>query len=585
MNRPSAVILILSLTLIFISGCAGKLDYDNPRPKHLKRLLAEFTDLENEDRDLAAKALPKLGSYAVPSLLKLLSGNDAQIKMDTALVLGEIGPESRDAIPILVEFLSDEEELGKAAAQALGMIGPDSTAALFEVFDGYDDVARVNAARAFAWMGAAGKDIAPELIKLFWDTKLRSELAYSLSRMGTEILPLLLLAMVDTDTELRRGAAEAIGHIGPAAVSATPELIIALNGKDGTVRIEAAEALGKVASSPDAAVELTKFLVEEHAWMFHVVKKSLVQLGEISIPPLIKALEVKNNVYRTNAALTLAEVEGDKTGAIPILKGMCSNADANVRKCAAIAIESIGPDAIDTAGLIKKLIRDRDADVRFHAIRALDAIQAYDDEAVRILIDAFDDGDPRVSSMAATALSHFGTNALNPLLKALRSSDDRVYTRASRTLGEMGARANDAIPDLVEMMGDRVSRLRSNAVKTLGYMGIESTDAIQSMAELLADKEPAVRRVAAEALGMLGRPAVAALKQLIAALDDDDQRVRRSAAEALGNIGPDASPALPKLRELLESTRKGKHTYDVIFEAISKISGTWEGEEDGKEGG
>ncbi len=569
----TTLILLFIFVLLSTAGCSAKLDYNNPKPKYMKRLFEEFTDYENENHDLAAGALSKLGKRPVPRLIKLLSTDDGQMRIDAALVLGDIGPDAHDAIPVLIPFLEDDDELGLAASRALGEIGPQSAPALFEVLDGYNNIARKNAAKGFGWMGPSGKDSAVELIKLFWDTKLRSDLAYSLGQMGPDILPLLLLALRDTDTELRRGAAEAIGYIGHDAVEHTPELITALNDKEAPVRIEAAIALGRVADSREAAIALTDFLGEEHDWMFPQVKESLVQLGKVSIPPLIEAIKVKNNVYRSHAALALAEIEGDKSEAIPTLIEMTAVPSSDVQESAAIAIESIGPEAIEAAGVLKKLIRNGVAGVRAHGIKALDAVRAYDDESVRILIDAFDDPEPRVSSVAVDALSHFGTNAHAPLLKALHSTDERVYTRASHTLGYMGANASDVIPELTTMLTDRTARLRSVAVTTLGLMGTVSVDSIPAMSELLGDNDASVRMSAAEAIGSLGPAAATVVAKLTDALDDDDRRVRLAATDALGNIGPDASSALPKLKELLADTRKGKHNYDVIAEAIAKIEG------------
>jgi HEAT repeat protein len=50
------------------------------------------------------------------------------------------------------------------------------------------------------------------------------------------MVPVLIAALGDTDEEVRKSAAEALGQIGPAAAKAVPALIAALSDADKWAR-------------------------------------------------------------------------------------------------------------------------------------------------------------------------------------------------------------------------------------------------------------------------------------------------------------------------------------------------------------
>lgn len=76
-------------------------------------------------------------------------------------------------------------------------------------------------------------------------------------------------------------------------------------------------------------------------------------------------------------------------------------------------------------------------------------------------------------------------------------------------------------------------------------------DAVPALVEALGDRNVQVRRQAALALGRIGPDAEQAVPALSAALGDGDEQVRRNAARALGQIGPAAKEAIGPLMQLL----------------------------------
>jgi HEAT repeat protein len=187
-------------------------------------------------------------------------------------------------------------------------------------------------------------------------------------------------------------------------------------------------------------------------------------------------------------------------------------------------------------------------------------------------------------ALVLMALLSIAQADLRSATAGLKSADPAARARAACEIRELGSRARDVIPQLVELLADgspvdpevcdartwRWSRFsdstttpgeqaasalvaigapayepltrllntpawiaRGNAVWALGALG--KREAAPLLAPVLRDAEPAVRRRGAWALGALD--ASEAVPALIDALKDSDAEVRQQVAWALGAIG------------------------------------------------
>ena len=78
---------------------------------------AALLEPERTQEDVAKDVLLRIGTSAVPTLIRLLDDERTDIRLFAASMLGEIGPDAEDAIPALREVLSDRNERVRAAAQ------------------------------------------------------------------------------------------------------------------------------------------------------------------------------------------------------------------------------------------------------------------------------------------------------------------------------------------------------------------------------------------------------------------------------------------------------------------------------------
>jgi HEAT repeat protein len=143
--------------------------------------------------------------------------------------------------------------------------------------------------------------------------------------------------------------------------------------------------------------------------------------------------------------------------------------------------------------------------------------------------------------------------AVPALIKMLKDEDNGVRAVAADSLGRHGAKAKDAVPDLVDMLKDKrrgSERSRCSAAKALGAIGPEAKSAIPALVELLRNSDEDVRCAAIAGLSGMGPASVPILIDL---LKDKDHPVRLKAIDGLGHVGADAAPAIPALAEFLRS--------------------------------
>src|SRR5690606_25019878 len=108
---------------------------------------------------------------------------------------------------------------------------------------------RYQAVLATAALGPAAKDAVPDLLHVLRNDDiglLEVTVAVALGKIGTRAVPALRAALADDNGRVRRGAAYALGLIGPNAYKAVPDLTKALQDREALVRVYAARALGNM---------------------------------------------------------------------------------------------------------------------------------------------------------------------------------------------------------------------------------------------------------------------------------------------------------------------------------------------------
>ncbi|MEF3307778.1 HEAT repeat domain-containing protein [Paenibacillus sp. GYB004] len=93
-------------------------------PKGIDELIKHVTEGTTQVAERAAYGLQGASAGAIPGLLQVLEHKDEKRRALAAFVLGMIGPQAIDAVPLLNASIQDESEwVRRNAVEALGMIG------------------------------------------------------------------------------------------------------------------------------------------------------------------------------------------------------------------------------------------------------------------------------------------------------------------------------------------------------------------------------------------------------------------------------------------------------------------------------
>lgn len=280
-------------------------------------------------------------------------------------------------------------------------------------------------------------------------------------------------------------------------------------------------------------------------------------LGEMgatdSVPALAKALSDDERTVRASAAAALWKLGDVSKPAMPELKKAFDRGPGWVRLNAGGALEALGADRKELVEGYRELLTSNDVSARVEAARRLQG-QIPDDELLPVVQEALDHKEVR--SDAQEVLRHLspkkkeGASALSAsLVSNLHHRDSSVRSDAAYQLGRMKPVPRDAVPAIVDLLGDSETSVRRAACSALGSMG--KTHAAASVKPLVTtfqkDEEVEIRVAAAHALAEIGQAAKEAIPAFTVALKDKEPKIREAACEGLQGMGTLARSAIPAL--------------------------------------
>jgi len=544
-----AACVVLASTLAVGLGCA--------RLKGLRR------DRPAEPAQAAAAIGMPSAKHIVPVLVQSLKAEDPEARYKAAVALESLGAAAAPAVAELIDALGDrDKQVRNAAGDALTAIGKEAVPSLQLASKDPNPRVRSEAVRALTAIEPALRTAEqPETKRL--EAELSRERLLTKGKLSVREL---IDALKSASPDLRRDAVELLEvKDSKAAGEAISVLVsVAINDPAPHVRYAAAWQLAKLGQAPASALVLALSHTDPT-----VRKNAAEALGEIGpattvvIPSLIEAL--KDAKVRDSAVLSLSKFG---KASIPALVEALKRDD--IHEPASAALVRIGEAA---APALAEALKD-DAS----RYRAADVLVQIGTPATDALIESFKD--ERFRERVAV-LVRIGEAAMPDLINALRDKRPPIRQGAALTLCEMGARAADSIPAVVEALRDHPDELdlypiwkfgaagapallramtdtdpgiRLTALQALGRIQPIPREAFLAFVEGLNDKDTRVRNAAAVALTEKGPDAV---PTLMMTLEDPDVLKRRAAADALGFIGPSARKALPTLRRALEDPDAG----------------------------
>lgn len=370
--------------------------------------------------------------------------------------------------------------------------------------------------------------VVPILIEAWGDDSMavRRGISRALHRMGPRVVCDLIRAVEHEDPRVRHEAVSLLYGVAQKEelqiVDIMPMLIRALDDPESRVRKRAAQAMTAYRKNAEEAVPvLIRGLSDPEpvvrAWMAMALA-AIDPPAEPVIPALTKALQDQDCEVRIQAARALAKIGNDK---VPMLSradleqliGGLKDTSEYERRRSAEALGVIGPAAGEAAAALTEALLDEDCEVRVWAAGALCKID-WEDET---------------------------TTPMEELLQALRAPDEEVRKSSAMALASLGSAGSAAVLALTEALLDKSCEVRFLVARALFEIGADEVPILEkaTLRELilgLKDPDAFVREWSAASLDWIGPAAREAVPALTEALLDDSPDVREAASDALDSI-------------------------------------------------
>ena len=539
-------------------------------------LTAKLDTAAGDELYLTVDQLAKLGpaaAPAVPQLTKILKDADPKLRWRAARALGAIGPDAGSAVAGLTAALEDEDPIVRGqSAYALGSIGEAAKPAapnLVAAVGDENELVRRAALRALHRIKPDREITRPLFLQLLQsaDPLTVSAVLHSMAEMGPDAVPALADAM--EHEESRYWATLVIQEIGPPAKSLVPQLKEMVSDDDEPeLRMQAILALGAIG---EAAKDAAPLIIEQ-------LKSDKYNAAKYAAAYVLPELEAKEAKPALQAAVDANQgAEGDLF----------------LRLVAARGLAKLFPEdqALQTQAVeaIIEGLQSKDQNIRRAAVQSLAETEAPSEEVQPRLIAAIEAADQELITDVIRTLSGMGAKAVPRVKRGLSNPKLRGY--AAVILGNIGAEAKDAVPELVAALDvEDAPEFRREVLFTLAQIGPPSAPAVKKIINIL-ETEDDERIVAAAcfALRNIGPAASEAGPALVGVYNDGTQfqrmvaiwallkvrpgyesvekraipllteglssgraEVRAEAAQALGEIGPNAAAALPELKKLVD---------------------------------
>lgn len=496
------------------------------------RLAGLLQDASPMVRARAARSLGKIGAAAkpaAPALVALAKDPDEKVRRQAVKALGHIRPGREVVGPLFQELLEDADPgVRSRALHALAEIGAEAVPGLVEALQ--DEEQAYWACLVLREIGPAAKQAVPALAAKLKDPRpeVRREAILALAAMDEAAAPAVpQIAGQLGDQATRVAATYALGRIGGIPADAQAKIRQATKGADKLLSTTSLWALARVHPEDkqlqqEATEQLVERIKDKDANVRAAAGRALAALpGAVGIvgPVLEKSLENADSLTIQHALDALAAF-GAK--AVPGLTNALKH--KQVRAQAANVLGQIGPAASPATSALAQLVDDKDVRVANEAALALAKIGPAASAAVPALAKAVGRPENPASHASAYALGRIGRKAAaaeQELLKAVAGKDQLLALLSAWALTQIqpgsAEMAAKVVPVLIDGLTSPLPRSREAAADALSSLGALAKDSASALEKASKDEDPQVRQAAARALDAI-RAAAPKAKDAAAAL-------------------------------------------------------------------
>lgn len=414
----------------------------------LPAFVALMRDADPGVRVRAMQAVAEAGSEAVPALIK--ATEDKEAAYWACLVLRELGPAAKDAVPALTALLTDARvEIRREALLTLAAVGDAAESAIPQIVPLLaDEGVRVAAIYALASIGSVPEEALSAL----------RENAESSDPLLSTVSTWALARLAPEDMELRR--------------TATEKLVAAIQSDDPFVRVTAARGLASLPPAPDVTLPIIeKALANADPATVQHAADAIASLGPAALPQIVHGLEIP--AVRIMALQVLGQLGPEAASATDAVAALLSNEDPDVAVEAALTLAKIGPSAAGAVpSLVQALVRKEEgvAPSAAYALGQIGPDAAAAQDALIASLESADSTTALASAWALTKVAPVETHATRvvPVLAAgLQAASPMLRKGAAEALGSLGPLAKDAAAALEKAAQDEEDAVKAAAVEAL----------------------------------------------------------------------------------------------------------------------
>ncbi|MEI8376113.1 MAG: HEAT repeat domain-containing protein [Planctomycetota bacterium] len=465
----------------------------------------------------AAMALGSIGPAAkdsVPALAELLKDPDEMVRRTVVRAVRAIHPGPKVMIPICVKLLEDPDPAIRSRIMtAIAEQGVEAMPGLIEALK--DDKAAFWALIILRDIGPAAKDAIPSITEKLKDKRpeIRREAILTLGAFGEAAVPAVpQIAAMLSDEHAGTAATFVLGQLGQIPKDAEATVRTNAKSNDPMLSTTSLWALARVHPEDkelrrDTTEKLVASLKDKNAFVRVAAARALAALPpapEITVPIWEKALKDADETTMRHAMDALAAL-----GAQAVPRLMDALKHEKFRVDIVYALGRIGPDAAPAAGELAKLVEDKKSRVAHEAIIALGNIGPGAKDAVPALVKALEQTADKDLNFAAIAyaLGKIGPGAAaaeSVLLKQLESKDDNVRLLSAWALAQIRPTSADVaaktVPVLTAGLALSVLEDRLLSAEALGSFGPLAKSAADALKKAATDENKDVQEAAAKAL-------------------------------------------------------------------------------------
>jgi HEAT repeat protein len=186
------------------------------------------------------------------------------------------------------------------------------------------------------------------------------------------------------------------------------------------------------------------------------------------LPDLLPFLASQSESLRQAAIVSLGLFKEDARDAAPALREAAKAEQSAIRAAALTALSHVESDPGALLPVLLTGLEDPERDVRHPAAEAIGRLGENGREAVPMLCRMLNAEEDR--TVAIDALRQVRVNSVPHLIEALQIKEPAVRLFACEALGQLGAEAKEAVPELRKLFDDEydfVRRQARNAIRAI----------------------------------------------------------------------------------------------------------------------